>query len=217
MSAAASRLCLAVALSATLHGFLIYGIALRPTAGDGRGVSVISARISIPEPESPPRAPGRSRPASALHAPGNAAQPPQPAPLHQPGNRIEPVVDAGQGEETPPEPALSVADLPDPVHYPAKELDVYPQPVNRITPPYPEAPLRLQIGGSVILLVLIDETGRVTDVSVVDATPEGVFEESALQGMHAAAFLPAQKGGRAVRSRILVTVDFDPAADAGGK
>lgn len=219
-AAAAGRLCLAVALSAALHGFLIYGIALRPTAGDGRGVSVISARISIPEPESPSRAPGRSRPASALHAPGNAARPTQPAPLHQPENRTEPpatIVDAGRVEEVPPEPALPVADLPDLVHYPAKELDVYPRPVNRITAPYPEIPLHSGIGGSVILLALIDETGRVTDVSVVDATPEGVFEESARRGLQATTFLPAQKGGRAVRSRILVAVDFDPAADADGK
>ena len=69
-----------------------------------------------------------------------------------------------------------------------------------------------EIGGSVTLLILIDESGRVTDVSVVDASPQDVFEESARRALAATAYTPAQKDGRAVRSRILVRFDYDPAA-----
>ena len=50
----------------------------------------------------------------------------------------------------------------------------------------------------------------------MDAAPDGVFEQAAQQALADAAFFPAQKDGRAVRSRILMKIEFDPAtADAG--
>jgi protein TonB len=67
----------------------------------------------------------------------------------------------------------------------------------------------------VTLEVLIDESGRVTQTSVVDAVPAGIFEQAAQQAMADALFYPAQKDGRIVRSRILVKVEFSAnAADA---
>jgi outer membrane biosynthesis protein TonB len=46
---------------------------------------------------------------------------------------------------------------------------------------------------------------------VTDAAPGGVFEQVAQQALANAAFYPAQKEGRTVRSRILIKVEFDPA------
>lgn len=120
-----------------------------------------------------------------------------------------------------PEPAATagsdstVANIPDPVHYPAKDLDIYPQASKRITPVYPEMARDSKVAGSVTLLVLIDEAGRVVGTSVMDAAPDGVFEQAAQQALANAAFYPAQKDGRTVRSRILIKVEFDPSlADA---
>jgi protein TonB len=115
-----------------------------------------------------------------------------------------------------PEPAATagsdstVANIPDPVHYPAKDLDIYPQASKRITPVYPEMARDSKVAGSVTLLVLIDEAGRVVGTSVMDATPDGVFEQAAQQALVNAAFYPAQKDGRMVRSRVLIKVEFDP-------
>jgi len=115
-----------------------------------------------------------------------------------------------------PEPAASagggatVANIPDPVHYPAKDLDIYPQALKPITPVYPEMARDSKVAGSVTLLVLIDEAGRVVGTSVMDATPGGVFEQAAQQALANAAFYPAQKDGRTVRSRVLINVEFDP-------
>ena len=115
-----------------------------------------------------------------------------------------------------PEPAppagsdATVANIPDPVHYPAKDLDIYPQASKRITPVYPEMARDANVAGSVTLLVLIDEAGRVVGTSVLDATPDGVFEQAAQQALADAAFYPAQKDGRTVRSRVLIKVEFDP-------
>ena len=117
-----------------------------------------------------------------------------------------------------PEPATAAAGnapgtiVPDTVHYPAKDLDIYPQASKRIAPAYPGSARDAQIAGSVTLLVMIDEAGRVEGTSVVDAVPDGVFEQAAQQALASAAFYPAQKDGRTVRSRILVKVEFDPAA-----
>jgi hypothetical protein len=45
---------------------------------------------------------------------------------------------------------------------------------------------------------------------VVNAFPPDLFEESALRALAATAYSPAQKNARAVRSRILVKLDYDP-------
>ena len=104
----------------------------------------------------------------------------------------------------------AIATIPDLVHYPAKDLDIYPQTFRPITPLYPETARDAQVAGSVTLLVLIDEVGRVIGTSVMDAVPDGVFEEAAQQALANAAFYPARKDGRPVRSRILIKVEFDP-------
>ena len=104
----------------------------------------------------------------------------------------------------------TVANIPDPVHYPAKELDIYPQASRRIAPVYPEMARDSKVAGFVTLLVLIDETGGVVDTSVMDATPQGVFERAAQQALANAAFYPAQKDGRTVRSRVIIKIEFDP-------
>jgi len=209
--AAFARLSVAVVLSATLHLYLIYGLALQSTRGPVDQLSIINARLLF-EPAV------MKRPTSAAPAipqfrrvpPGRPRVPSLPEPVETPA----PAAQVFSAADLSPEPEAAIASLPDPVHYAAKELDVYPQPLIHIEPVYPQAALAGEIGGSVTLLILIDESGRVTDVSVVDASPQGVFEESARRAVAAGAYTPAQKDGRAVRSRILVRFDYDPAAGA---
>ena len=206
--AAFARLSVAVVLSATLHLYLIYGLALRPTHGSADRVSIINARL-LPEPAVMKR-PTLAAPAT-LRRRIPPAQPQVPS-LPEPIETPVPAAQTLPAVDRSPEPEVSIASLPDPVHYAARDLDVYPQPLNRIEPVYPQTALAGEIGGSVTLLLLIDESGRVTDVSVVDASPQDVFEESALRALAGTAYSPAQKNGRAVRSRILVKVDYDPIA-----
>lgn len=82
---------------------------------------------------------------------------------------------------------------------------------------YPQAARDAQIAGSVTLLVLIDETGRVLGTSVMDAAPDGVFEQAAQQAVESALFYPAQKDGHTVRSRIVIKIEFDPAVIAAAQ
>jgi protein TonB len=113
------------------------------------------------------------------------------------------------------DPGPLTSAFPDPVHYPAKELDVYPRLLAPLAVSYPER--ADQPDGRVSLLLLIDEAGRVSGVTVVDSEPEGVFDDAAVRAYSLAAFSPARKDGRAVRSRILVAVEIKAAMRAEGE
>lgn len=208
--AASARLSVAVVLSATAHLYLIYGLTLQPTNIPADHLSIINARL-FSEPAVMKRPPSAAPALQRIRIPPARPRVPSlPEPIESPIPAEHAPPDGDRGSE----PEVSIGSLPDPVHYAAKDLDVYPQPLNRVEPVYPQTALAGEIGGSVTLLLLIDESGRVSDVSVVDASPQDVFEESALRALSATAYSPAQRGGRAVRSRILVKVDYDAVASA---
>ena len=109
--------------------------------------------------------------------------------------------DSASGAQSP---ALPPA--PDPNYYPARDLDDYPRPLT---------PLRIDRlagdgAGEARLEVLIDERGIVRDVTVTAPALPARVEEALRAALVATRFLPAQKDGRAVRSRILLSVGFDP-------
>jgi protein TonB len=203
----------AVALSAVLHVFLIYGFSLPAESGPAAWSTIINAHLApLPSSASPQhatmpghnRAPDPVRRAELLPIPHDVVAPltaPEAAPV---AADPDPVVATSD--------AANIPSIPDPIHYPARDLDIYPQALNPIRPVYPQEARAAQIGGSVTLLVLIDEAGRVVDTSVADAAPGGLFEQAAMQAMAGSTFYPAQKDGRTVRSRILVKLEFDPAA-----
>jgi periplasmic protein TonB len=203
---AEGRLLVAVVFSAALHILLIHSLVLRPGFPGARQSTQIQARLVSAETASNPVRRERV---------------PVPLPVaidevvSLPAETI-PVV----SEKLDPEPAPSVEngslaipslpDIPDLTHYAAKDLDMYPQLRGTLDPDYPESAFAQKLAGSVTLLVLVDEVGRVTETSVIDATPEGLFDDSAQEALSRAAFFPAQREGRNVRSRILVRVNYDP-------
>ena len=103
----------------------------------------------------------------------------------------------------------------DPTYYPAKQLDIYPQPVGQIRLDYPESAASAKVDGRLVVLLLIDEFGIVNDASIVEAQPEGYFEDAALAVFRGARFSPGQKQGRAVKSRVLLQVKYLYGQSAG--
>ena len=203
----AGRLILALAASLALHFALIFGVqvkAARQEGGAQRAMEVrvervagvaSSVTISTDEPsvaqvkhESEVVEPARDEKA--------APQPAMPA---------SPVAE----QASPLLPALEMPLIEDPTWYPAKQVDAHPVALHPIKPVYPEKGVELGVDGKVLLLLLIDEAGAVKEASVVEADPEGIFEESALTAFRNARFAPAQKNGRAVKSRVLIRVSYE--------
>lgn len=204
--AADSRLGFAVVLSAAVHVFLICSLAPRPGNPSPSHSNPIHARLM----------PVQAAPMAIAQVSAPAVLPDAVAGVFASAAAAAP---AESGDAVPPAPAQAVnpvvdmPDLPglsDPVHYAAKDLDIYPRLERALHPDYPDKALQQRIPGTVTLLVLIDEAGKVTETSVIDAVPEGVFDESARMALSAAGFVPAQRDGRRVRSRILVNLNYDP-------
>ena len=100
------------------------------------------------------------------------------------------------------------AALPDATYYGARQLDVYPVLTTRLDFATPTGAAARPGPARVLLLVLIDAEGFVNGASVIEAEPQGVYDEHARAAFVSARFRPAMKGGRAVKSRLLVEVDF---------
>jgi len=106
-------------------------------------------------------------------------------------------------------PTVSVPLLVDNTYYTAKEVDVHPRALQTIQPAYPEAAAAQNIQGWVLLKLKLDESGKVEEVKVADASPPGVFDQTTLDAFAKAHFAPAQKAGRAVKALVEIKVWFN--------
>lgn len=118
------------------------------------------------------------------------------------------VDDAGK---SPPLPDLGLyAWSADPVddYYPRTELTVGPAPMGTVQIEYPAFDGERDFYSSELLL-MIDETGVVSRVLLVGAPLPAPLEEAARSAFLQAPFMPGERNGQAVKSRIRVEVVFD--------
>jgi protein TonB len=134
------------------------------------------------------------------------ARPQAPAPSTQSAARQAPV---SAQPAVKPAPAVAAASTqPTPSFRSGAELDPPPRPLGDIEPEYPPAAGLQQ--GTVVLRLMIDTSGDVEDVVVVSATPEGLFEASAIAAFGKAKFSPGRYLGIPVRSQVTIAVDYTP-------
>ena len=205
------KVALALFISLVLHLAVIYGIKVQPARQGVARHSVIEARLG-------PVVPPQERVIALDPAPSQTEVPDDikpemaPAPSAPPRQVAEATPSVAKPSPVSGEqsrlPALDVPLPEDPTYYPAKQLDVQPSALYPITPQYPQVATVDNVEGEVTLLLLIDESGVVRDVSVVEARPEGYFEESAVSAFRNARFSPARKNGRDVKSRALIRVQY---------
>jgi len=201
------RLLAACGLSFLFHLAVLTGIPVNPTGGTPQVVSTISARLeeASAEPESAvPEAVPATEAADKVEAmpevPRKAQEPPrttaaQPTP-------------AARAPASSPSSGLEIPLIRDPTYYPARQLDVYPQPLAPIQPKCPHDAIVDRVNGRVQLLLLIDEFGMVNEVSIAESQPPGQFDEAAATAFREAHFSAAQKQGYPVKSRVLLRVSF---------
>lgn len=95
----------------------------------------------------------------------------------------------------------------------AADLDPPPRPLEEIQPEYPDS-AGLQ-EGTVVLRLLINSSGEVDEVTVVDASPMGLFEASAVAAFRTAKFAPGRYRGVPVASQMKIAVDYTPTNRGG--
>lgn len=88
-------------------------------------------------------------------------------------------------------------------------VDQPPQASYQASPVFPPRARARGIEGFVVFSLLIGVTGEIEQIEVIEASPEGVFEEAATQGISQWRFSPALYQGQAVRSWAKQRIRFD--------
>ncbi|MFH0780561.1 MAG: TonB family protein [Pseudomonadota bacterium] len=89
-----------------------------------------------------------------------------------------------------------------------QQLDAPLVVLKQTQPPYPRRARRLNIEGWIRIKFVVDEHGHVDQVTVLDAKPKGIFEQSVLQCVGEWRFQPGTIGGRVVKALLEQTITF---------
>ena len=199
--AANKRLAVAILASVALHTFL----ANSTSGGPGRRGSEIAELTPLTVRLVP------VTPAEVMETLAEAPKPREPMPRSAPERppKIRQTTPASSSTDTGD--ASGPTALPDATYYAARQLDVYPALTAPVDLRYSARAAAAGVKGKALLLLLIDSQGVVEDVSIVEAEPGGYIEDDARRAFVSARFTPALKNGRAVKSRVLVEVNYGEA------
>jgi TonB family protein len=89
------------------------------------------------------------------------------------------------------------------------ELDQPPQAVVKIPPAYPYQARERGVEGAVQVRMLVQQDGSVGQVFIVDARPEGLFEEAVKKSLQQWRFSPGKIDGKTVTAWVVTTIHFD--------
>ncbi len=201
-----------VEFSLVLHLAIIFGIQVGAVERGGQTRPAIEARL-MPAPTAQDALPQFL--VKAIDRPINSqVEEYLPPPQATPSEPAKPQVEQHKPglPEAAASPNLADAPLPvDPTYYPSREVDETAAWVMKPNTPYPALASKQNISGEVLLLLLVDEYGKVQEASVVEVKPAGFgFEDAALASAAGARFKPAVRKGRAVKSRVVYRVSFEP-------
>ncbi|MCL4800003.1 MAG: TonB family protein [Burkholderiales bacterium] len=175
------RLAAALAASVALHGAAAYVAAAAPSHGRGASdAQPLRARLVGADRAAPVRE------AAAPTATGAAAAPAAPRTIAQSG--------ASRGLPVPPR------------YFLPSQLDVRPRLLTRVEPMYPQgAPPE---GGRAVVRLLIGADGKVERAIVVESAPGDKFGAAAAAAFAAAQFSSGMLNGAAVKSQVLIEMNF---------
>src|SRR4030065_160411 len=89
--------------------------------------------------------------------------------------------------------------------------DAPPALVSQVRPAYPTKAVDADVKGDVLVLFMLNENGSVDEVSVLEENPPGYgFDAAVNEWLKQARFKPAMRKGRAVKSRVVDRVNFEP-------
>ncbi len=131
----------------------------------------------------------------------------QPAPTSSTGNSAQSNAGTAVGplpSAAAPEPAPSQAGA-------TAAVDVVPAKVIKRVAPVAPLSVPTKTSGYVVVMFSINENGRVSDISVVESSPPGVFDAAAMNAVRKWIYEPRKENGIAVASQSKARVVFDAA------
>jgi protein TonB len=217
--AARWRLGVALIVSLAVHAGAIWRVHIVPPVASGAPATPLSATLvdaaaaaaaDAAEPMFPPGPAALARRMRVVTATGIEAADATAATARQADATGTSPADRATLSPVTPSSGVPLPQIADPEYYPARQLDQYPRPVDGdIGLIYPAKAITAETSGTVKLLVMIDELGVVDEVHVVEADPPGWFEDAAIESFRRTLFVPGQRLGRAVKSRLVVEVRYD--------
>ena len=107
-------------------------------------------------------------------------------------------------------PSMDSTPLPSlgPMTMGIKDVDQPPELLKYIQPQMPIAGRKYKDGGKVLLRLIVEANGLVSQVNVLESTPEKVFDDSATQAARKWRFKPAILSGEAVKVFVDVPINF---------
>jgi len=107
-----------------------------------------------------------------------------------------------------PGAGVTITSAVDLTYYSVRDLDMQPRALREILPGYPADADRQHLSGQ----VRVQLSWRPTAASAIwrsSAPPRRGIRDSTLKALRKARFAPAQKNGRPVRARVVITVEYD--------
>jgi protein TonB len=95
----------------------------------------------------------------------------------------------------------------DPTVYKAEQLTKDAKPIVRIVPKYPKG--INGVDGYVKAKLIIDETGNVSKVELLESVPEGIFDSEALRVLRRWRYKAAELNGKPVKTSKEVQLDWN--------
>lgn len=117
-------------------------------------------------------------------------------------NTMQPATKAMAVKETNPSPAKKI------------QPSVIPETTEvslrgkRIAPVYPKRALRMKQEGTVMLKVLVDQTGRQKEIQLAISSQFPLLDSAALEAVRKWRFNPTKRGGETILSWVQVPVEF---------
>ncbi|MEG2171977.1 MAG: energy transducer TonB [Desulfovibrionaceae bacterium] len=90
----------------------------------------------------------------------------------------------------------------------AHQVDHMPAVTRSVSPVYPPRAKKERLEGRVMVRLVVDTSGRPSQCAVDNATPQGCFEEAALEAAHKMRFRPGKKDGKVVNTLVLLPFVF---------
>ena len=169
---------------------------------------------AVPSPQLPVQSPVPAREAPALSVPVSPLpstpqpekRPPAEAPPPQAAVPAPPPASPPSTSPAQPEANTAASAAPTSAYLPVSELDPPPRPLTEIRLVYPPGAGLRQ--GEVVLDLLIGAGGAVEDVKIIEATPVGLFEASAISAFVGTRFAPGMRAGVPTAARMRVAVQY---------